>query len=171
MTVINSNRVVRGPVTAIPLVAGKGVRLVADTVNNRWIAEVDETVLWESEAGSSASTGATFTLSEPFTNFERIKIIGIRSPSGGNASTVSEYQVDASHNIIFFRSAILTTANDSTVYEDWFKGTFSTSGTTYLLTINHSFRKIFYNTTIETQANNSPVTLFKIVGVNRIASN
>ena len=163
---------VRGPVTAVPVVAGKGVRLREDIENNRVVAEADETVLWESAAGYSANTGTYFALSEPFTNFERIKIIGIRSPSGGNASIVSEYQVDASHNIIFFRSSILTAANDSTVYEDWFKGTFSTSGTTYRLTINHMFRKIFYNTTFETQTNGAaPVTLFKIIGVNRIASN
>ena len=42
MTAINANRAIRGPVTAVPLVAGKGVRLTADTVNNRWIAEIDD---------------------------------------------------------------------------------------------------------------------------------
>ena len=46
MTAINSNRAIRGPVTAVPVVAGKGVRLVADTENNRWVVEADETVLW-----------------------------------------------------------------------------------------------------------------------------
>ena len=41
MTVINSNRAVRGPVTAVPLVAGNGVVITADTVNNRYVAEID----------------------------------------------------------------------------------------------------------------------------------
>lgn len=35
MTAINSNRAIRGPVTAVPVVAGKGVHLVAGTENNR----------------------------------------------------------------------------------------------------------------------------------------
>ena len=39
MTAINSNRAIRGPVTAVPVVAGKGVRLGADTENNRWGVE------------------------------------------------------------------------------------------------------------------------------------
>lgn len=45
MTAVNLNRAVRGPVTAVPIVAGKGVRLVADTENNRWLVEVDNS--WE----------------------------------------------------------------------------------------------------------------------------
>ena len=42
---------VRGPVTAVPVVAGKGVRLREDTENNRVVAEADETVLCN-EAGN-----------------------------------------------------------------------------------------------------------------------
>ena len=68
MTAINSNRAIRGPVTAVPVVAGKGVRLVADTVNNRWVVEADETVLWE---GTLAPEN-TASLSETITNFENI---------------------------------------------------------------------------------------------------
>ena len=67
MTAINSNRAIRGPVTAVPVVAGKGVRLVADTENNRWVVEADETVLWE---GTPAST---MVVSETLKNFERIR--------------------------------------------------------------------------------------------------
>lgn len=72
MTAINSNRAIRGPVTAVPVVAGKGVRLVADTVNNRWVVEADETVLWE---GTLAPEN-TASLSETITNFENIEIFG-----------------------------------------------------------------------------------------------
>lgn len=69
MTAINSNRAIRGPVTAVPVVAGKGVRLVADTDNNRWVVEADETVLWESTPSASS-----ITLSETAEHFERIKV-------------------------------------------------------------------------------------------------
>ena len=72
MTAINSNRAIRGPVTAVPVVAGKGVRLVADTENNRWVVEADETVLWEGALGP----GSTTTLSETIANFEAVEIFG-----------------------------------------------------------------------------------------------
>lgn len=69
MTAINSNRAIRGPVTAVPVVAGKGVRLVADTENNRWVVEADETVLWQGTPSASS-----IVLSETAEHFERIKV-------------------------------------------------------------------------------------------------
>ena len=80
MTAINSNRAIRGPITAVPVVAGKGVRLVADTENNRIVAEADETVLYDAgTAGYQPGTGVapsdvTVQLSESITNFDRIRI-------------------------------------------------------------------------------------------------
>ena len=71
MTAINSNRAIRGPVTAVPVVAGKGVRLVADTANNRWVVEADETVLW---SGTVGSTSSVKNLSESTENFETIRV-------------------------------------------------------------------------------------------------
>lgn len=71
MTAVNLNRAVRGPVTAVPIVAGKGVRLVADTQNNRWVVEADETVLWNDT--TPPALGDTITLSEVITNFEKIE--------------------------------------------------------------------------------------------------
>ena len=76
MTAVNLNRAVRGPVTAVPVVAGKGVRLVADTVNNRFVAEADETVLWEGTGWSVGDTGQSLTLSESPLNFETIRVYG-----------------------------------------------------------------------------------------------
>lgn len=70
MTAINSNRAIRGPVTAVPVVAGKGVRLVADTENNRWVVEADETVLWD----GTELAGNTVTLSESAANFEYLGV-------------------------------------------------------------------------------------------------
>ena len=58
MTAINANRAIRGPVTAVPLVAGNGVRLTADTVNNRWIAEIDsDFIVTTEETVGSYSVG------------------------------------------------------------------------------------------------------------------
>lgn len=74
MTAVNLNRAVRGPVTAVPVVAGNGVRIVADTVNNRFVAEADETVLWEGT--ETVANNLEITLSENFNNFERIRIYG-----------------------------------------------------------------------------------------------
>ena len=70
MTAINSNRAIRGPVTAVPVVAGKGVRLVADTETNRWVVEADETVLFENASGAT-----TVNLSESIYNFERVAVV------------------------------------------------------------------------------------------------
>ena len=75
MTAVNLNRAIRGPVTAVPVVAGKGVRLVADTENNRWVVEADETVLWSGFKSDIPSTGiSAYTLSELATNFETVRI-------------------------------------------------------------------------------------------------
>ena len=65
---------VRGPVTAVPVVAGTGVRFVEDTENNRVVAEVDETVLYTHTSVPSTSSGTVITMSEPVTNFERIRV-------------------------------------------------------------------------------------------------
>lgn len=74
MTAINP-QAVRGPVTAVPVVAGTGVRFVEDVPNNRVVAEVDETVLF---SGTKANAGcASFTLSEYASNFDRLRFYGI----------------------------------------------------------------------------------------------
>ena len=74
MTAVNLNRAIRGPVTAVPVVAGKGVRIVPDTVNNRFVVEADETVLWEGT--ETVANNLEILLSENYTNFERIRIYG-----------------------------------------------------------------------------------------------
>lgn len=78
MTAVNLNRAIRGPVTAVPVVAGHGVRIVADTVNNRFVVEADETVLYSGEPVLNP------TLSELPTNFERLRI----TYGSNNSSTV-----------------------------------------------------------------------------------
>lgn len=71
MTAVNLNRAIRGPVTAVPVVAGKGVRIVPDTVNNRFVVEADETVLFDNNKIGTDSG----ELSESKLNFEYLKLI------------------------------------------------------------------------------------------------
>ena len=70
MTAINP-KAIRGPVTAVPVVAGKGVRLVQDVENNRVVAEVDETVLFD---GNGTPTDSASLSESPF-NFEKILVV------------------------------------------------------------------------------------------------
>lgn len=88
MTAMNLNRAVRGPITAVPVVAGNGVRFVQDVQNNRVVAEADETVLWEGTGWSVGDTGQTFTLSESPLNFETIRVYGYR-PLGTGSNVYS----------------------------------------------------------------------------------
>lgn len=71
MTAVNLNRAIRGPVTAVPVVAGKGVRFVEDVPNNRVVAEVDETVLFD---GNGTPTDNAALSESPF-NFEKIMVV------------------------------------------------------------------------------------------------
>lgn len=66
---------VRGPVTAVPVVAGAGVRFREDVDNNRVVAEVDETVL--STTTYDMSNNPTIILSEPAWNFEFVDVYAL----------------------------------------------------------------------------------------------
>lgn len=158
MTAVNLNRAVRGPVTAVPIVAGKGVKLTADTENNRWLVEADETDLISTS--QELSNGATFQLSESIANFEKVKIFCARNPSA-NAVECNELYVGA--NYYFVKSSFI---DNGTLIID--NAMLSISGTT--VTVSAILRKLLASTTIST-ATNAPMTATKIVGVNRIASN
>ena len=153
MTAINSNRAIRGPVTAVPVVAGNGVRLVADTQNNRWVAEADETVLYENSA-TGTSGAHSVILSETLRNFERalFMVSDDASNHGVILMDMSESPVNGSCNIYWssgfrlltvFSSDWITWSIDG--YQ-WYGSGGSTIGTNYL-------------------------AINKIIGVNRIASN
>lgn len=158
MTAVNLNRAIRGPVTAVPIVAGKGVRLVSDTENNRWLVEADETDLISTSVECTA--GATFQLSESIANFERVKIYCARNPSA-NSNVCNEVLVGSAYyyiqaSFIDSSSLLIDTAQ------------LTISGTT--VTVNAIARKTLAATTLTTSTN-APMTIIKIVGVNRIASN
>ena len=151
---MNSNRAIRGPVTAVPIVAGTGVRIVADTQNNRYVVEADETDLISTSQECSAN--ATFQLSESISNFERVKIYCARNPSA-NAVVCNEFEVGANYYFIqasFIDNGVLLIDNAQ----------LSIVGTT--VTVMAILRKALAQTTLST-ATNAPMTVTKIVGINR----
>lgn len=161
MTAVNLNRAIRGPVTAVPVVAGKGVRLVADTVNNRFVAEVDETVLWE----GSFSTGSII-LSESIYNFERIRYYmanGVNAAVSVDEFTPTEricFKImmnDGDGN--FYMASMLThPSSNTTLVYDQIRGLKSNVSGTGTQTVTG----LYGNSVIG-------MNVTKIVGVNRIA--
>lgn len=163
MTAINP-KAVRGPVTAVPVVAGHGVRFVEDVPNNRVVAEADETVLWENSEGKTPSVTGDFplTLSEPITNFETVKFYWQTFSENDKNHTVSEKMTDLTS--ITLEGFIYNPSNDGVFSLLW---GLSIVGTT----VSHVIAK--YNGWANNNVNPAGafVRLFKVVGVNRIASN
>lgn len=163
MTAINSNRAIRGPVTAVPVVAGKGVRLVADTENNRWVVEADETVLWSNDSGA-----VTFTASEVITNFERIAVYVTDNPSSGSIQRVEIPMMGG--NLTAPKFSLVSQWDSSwKVLMWWVKLTssdmksFSISSAAYAgATVNSSWSNGYEPNFFK---------FYKIVGINRVASN
>lgn len=163
MTAVNLNRAIRGPVTAVPIVAGKGVRLVADTQNNRWVVEADETVLWEGTYSGAVSDSNFITLSEDPANFETVLII-----NGGNYKSC--YTFDGSSGVWSFMQTYAASTS-TTVYANRYE-------------IDHVGKKVTCkacNTFVVSPnkisnwaaagMNVGEVQLTKVVGIHRIASN
>ena len=160
MTAINSNRAIRGPVTAVPVVAGKGVRLVADTENNRWVVEADETVLWEGAPANSV------TLSESMNNFEFIDVYE-RWDNASVNSTVHRIYLEGRTNAIL---------NFSIGTNSWYLVVqkLDLNGTSLSVNSVHSIHGSTYTSTDIMHESNTTLlknTIVKVVGVNRIASN
>lgn len=172
MTAINSNRAIRGPVTAVPVVPGKGVRLVADTLNNRWVVEADETVLYEDTNGGATGN---ISLSESVGNFETIKIIWSPSNAEGSPSQFNYGKLVAlmdGANMLasqrFTLSGSMPDGNNSGTLV-MRQRAFTIDATGKELTSILSFQ-VYYNGSSWTKSNNTTY-VYKVVGVNRIASN
>ena len=160
MTAINSNRAIRGPVTAVPVVAGKGVRLVADTENNRWVVEADETVLWE----VSPNVGITSaSLSESITNFERVRVYVKWHPTLAAAYQSIEYMVSSANDV--WQGMLSAILDANSFYQSFFTLTVS-NGTS----VEYTYGRLRSNYSSE-QTNEKQATFYKIIGINRIASN
>ena len=160
MTAINSNRAIRGPVTAVPVVAGKGVRLVADTENNRWVVEADETVLWEDTNYTLGRTSVT--LSESYKNFEVIKVFT-------NKGDVVFLRTDNPQSV---NTCTLTHFESSNIWSiPWkFTDNITFTGSTGVMSYldNGTMKAVAVGSDAPYARWEQPV---KIIGINRIASN
>lgn len=158
MTAINSNRAIRGPVTAVPVVAGKGVRLVADTENNRWVVEADETVLW---SGTFNTLSSTIPLSETITNFERVRLYVKWHPTIDSAYQCFEYLVSSNSDVW---QGMCAAINGSSFYQSFFTLTVSNGNT-----VAYTAGRLRGNYSVA-QTNEAQATLCKVVGINRISA-
>ena len=162
MTAMNLNRAIRGPVTAVPVVAGKGVRFVQDVENNRVVVEADETVLWEGSQVMSSTN--QIELSESATNFETVVIYGKLADSW----FVSE--------LFRFNPSSTVTQSSMSVSHIGANGDAVRINTCYLINspankISVSAPRQFSLTTSGISRTNTPDTILtKIVGINRISS-
>ena len=159
MTAINSNRAIRGPVTAVPVVAGKGVRLVADTENNRWVVEADETVLWEGTG--LLDNPSSVTLSESVENFEYVRFEGYVSEV--TSETVICFGKPNTSTITGISYTRHSNSSGIVTYSDNLTCTSSTLAVS-------SHKHVWFNNGVY-QSGNAGIVITKIVGVNRIASN
>ena len=153
---------VRGPVTAVPVVAGKGVRLREDIENNRVVAEVDETVLWEGEALNG------ITLSESLTNFEQIKVVY----SEGAGSTRIGYFVtnhfDATHLAGVGSGYYWEDTSDYPMHLHGINLSISSNAVTVVTALAQCF-SITNNAFVKWDIGTS-FRLLKIVGINRLSA-
>lgn len=164
MTAINSNRAIRGPVTAVPFVAGTGVRLVADTQNNRWVVEADETVLYDAN-GSPNRTGP-WTLSEERTNFEYLDIY-IGTDSSGNEVKAQRFLASSSYmkvDISRYDEDPAYKVSMMTLTFNQLQMSIKTSSVARVMISSSG------TVSVSTAAEQAPY-VYKVVGVNRIASN
>ena len=164
MTAINSNRAIRGPVTAVPVVAGKGVRLVADTENNRWVVEADETVLWEGDTQPIRTTSIPIDLSETALNFEYIRFEGLSSYAGDNGEQLKFVNTTVANSEMCFGNN-LTIANGLIIVE----AAYATVSGSSLTLIGAGRANSNSSGQISVRTDRGP-TLYKVVGINRITS-
>lgn len=166
MTAINSNRAIRGPVTAVPVVAGKGVRLVADTENNRWVAEADETVLYETNTVTNNTAGQVFQLSESVLHFERIRISLDNMEFHGRPCT-QEYSVLSSSSV--FITPDQNGSTPPTLNMPYAQYSINSDGN--LVCDRRGLLYGSIGSPQHTNGNYRGYCLMKVVGINRIASN
>ena len=169
MTAMNLNRAIRGPVTAVPVVAGKGVRIVPDTVNNRFVVEADETVLYSSNQLDVKVS--SINLSESPTNFERIKIYFGSGDIAGPGNTLFgsvEFYTSATQVEAITLSAVLAGASGDAgayhfAFDEW--GGIHTDTWTHIRGAVKNFSNGAY-----APDNDKWCNPYKIIGINRISS-
>lgn len=153
---------VRGPVTAVPVVAGKGVKFTEDFENNRVVAEVDETVLWDGN-GTALTTA---TLDESLYNFEYIRI---DLYMGGNALHGKLVKTDTSPTYISV-GGVTTESNSYVTYVFACSMNVTNSGKTLTVPQKGNGFAILTNGAVSYFQNNNIGTVRRIVGINRVSA-
>lgn len=122
----------------------------------------NETVLWS--GAFLAQTNNTATITEPITNFETIKIYASRD-NNQRAPIASEFQVISSTDAPY---CIENTFYNSTgaFYNDRAQINFNNTTVRCVLDV-----RLTYSTTGFTINTGAPLTVSKIIGINRIANN
>ena len=153
---------VRGPVTAVPVVAGKGVRLREDVENNRVVAEADETVLWE------GTGSANFALSESVANFDRIRVV-MSVSNGTQTFQNSIHEFSAAGDYLSICDIFRYPANSNYPVYEFRWGASIANGTTITSIYSEMYwrAKDSYSGGLNTSVDYYPI---KIVGINRVAS-
>jgi len=159
-----------------PVVAGTGVRIVDDTANNRIVVEADETVLWESstwsDGGDVAPGTNSSTLSEAIDNFERICVHYRRSRLSSRSPLISQQMGE-------YDVSVIRSQSDKCLLAAIF---LSGAGTNLYLvetTLTFNSNNLGFSETQGGQASFGSSFVvgtcylhpYKIVGINRIASN
>lgn len=169
MTAMNLNRAIRGPVTAVPVVAGKGVRFVQDVENNRVVAEADETVLFNYPSNENAynTSRKLISFSESCRNFERIRVYLVNNDG---AMSAVEFEPGSDDHTETFQ--VNTISNEPCLYVKMTTWVLSASALTYRAGSNYyiingtsSLTDPTVNKTI------NYVVPYKVIGINRIANN
>ena len=166
MTAINSNRAIRGPVTAVPVVAGKGGRLVADIENNRWVVEADETVLYKSDnaSGTVLSVNQYITLSESLKNFERVSIDYVVQASWGVALTHEVCKITGDKRIVMEQLWYREAEGFNNYWQSMVFSKYTDSD--LRITLIDSVQRPLLQTSWA--ASGLSLTIYKVVGINRI---
>ena len=154
--------------TPVDIVAGPGIVIDNPDGNTLRVStgENYETVLWESAAGEDIAVNKEFNLSEAYTNFSKIMVSAVRAPASGNTPKEQTFDVSATLNVICWHGILLHASNKE-VYVDTFRATLSGSK----LTINTFERKTLTTSGLISGGTSYPVTVFRIVGIHRIANN
>ena len=141
-------------VDSLPLVAGKGVKI---TVNeNNVVASLDETVLWEDSDGAASGT-----FSENISNFRNVKVLYVWNSATDNKAKYVELQAIPQ---VF---SYLDNGKAGTTY-NWF-GWGSWDITLTGFSLLNGYQSI--GNLSSTEPVSSGPRIYKVIGINRIASN
>lgn len=153
---VSSNSGVWGG-SALPVSAGQGVKISLQ--NDTLVFSNDETVLFS--GNYTAATGTDFTVSESITNFEKIEFTFNRNPN--DFSCVSETFVPTTNSFVLYNINM----NDNAVGINLYSTKLKYTDTDLKFTTNTQVVKSITTSVSENTA--SPITITKVIGINRIA--